>query len=222
MASSAQQDWVMPESLDNLFDYVKIIDSNFLLCMFFTAFAPFYHNAVGRWDYNTRVFTRFFGSKNLACLVLSIVQLLFSWSRNFYFKAAVLAQQKFETPYNDLLVTVEYVLIAIGMMLVITSFLRLGWFGTYQGDHFGIYLDEKVTAFPFSVLDHPMYVGAVINFLGFAIGNRSFAGVALSIWLQIVYSVTESFEGPFTEMIYARKAEEERKNGAKNGTRKQK
>ena len=39
----------------------------------------------------------------------------------------------------------------------------------FPGDHFGIYLDAKVTSFPFNVLEHPMYTGATLNFLGSAL-----------------------------------------------------
>ena len=42
-------------------------------------------------------------------------------------------------------------------------------FFIFPGDHFGIYLDSKVTSFPFNVLEHPMYTGATLNFLGSAL-----------------------------------------------------
>lgn len=37
------------------------------------------------------------------------------------------------------------------------------------GDYFGILMDERVTSFPFSVNDDPMYNGTVLIFLGTAI-----------------------------------------------------
>ena len=40
---------------------------------------------------------------------------------------------------------------------------------TFVGDYYGILLPAKVTAFPFNVLEHPMYIGAVLNYLGLAI-----------------------------------------------------
>ena len=39
----------------------------------------------------------------------------------------------------------------------------------FAGDHFGIYLDAKVTSFPYNVLEHPMHTGGVLNFLGSAL-----------------------------------------------------
>jgi len=42
-------------------------------------------------------------------------------------------QKHFETPYNDLLVIVEYCIVAVGGLLVVTAFFRLGWFGTWHG-----------------------------------------------------------------------------------------
>ena len=37
--------------------------------------------------------------------------------------------------------------------------------GTFLGDYFGILMKEKVTGFPFNVLDNPMYVGSTLLFL---------------------------------------------------------
>lgn len=43
------------------------------------------------------------------------------------------SQPKFETPFNDLLTYTGYGLITFGTTCVVTSFLRLGWFGTWHG-----------------------------------------------------------------------------------------
>jgi len=42
-------------------------------------------------------------------------------------------------------------------------------FSVFPGDYFGILMDEKVTGFPFSVLENPMYWGSFMNFLGGAL-----------------------------------------------------
>jgi phosphatidylethanolamine N-methyltransferase len=36
------------------------------------------------------------------------------------------------------------------------------------GDYFGILKEARVTTFPFSVLDNPMYWGSTANYLGWA------------------------------------------------------
>ncbi|XP_014680284.1 PREDICTED: phosphatidyl-N-methylethanolamine N-methyltransferase-like, partial [Priapulus caudatus] len=64
---------------------------------------------------------------------------------------------------------VGWTLMAVGMLLVASSFYRLGFMGTYMGDYFGILLDEKLTGFPFNVVDNPMYWGSTLNFLSIAV-----------------------------------------------------
>ena len=59
------------------------------------------------------------------------------------------------------------VLVIIGQVLVITSTWQLGIIGTYLGDYFGMLMDAPVTAFPFSVLKHLMYVGSTVIYLGY-------------------------------------------------------
>ncbi|MBN3287205.1 PEMT methyltransferase, partial [Polyodon spathula] len=41
--------------------------------------------------------------------------------------------------------------------------------GKVAGDHFGILKKEKVTGFPFNVMDNPMYWGSTANYLGITI-----------------------------------------------------
>lgn len=94
-------------------------------------------------------------------------------------------------------------LFAAGTTLVVSSFLRLGVTGTYLGDYFGIKMSERVTAFPFSHFENPMYLGATLNFLGAAVAQNNGVGVLLTGWVALVYHVsTTYFENPFTAMIY--------------------
>ena len=98
--------------------------------------------------------------------------------------------------------------IAVGGILVLSSYYRLGITGTYLGDRMGIYLPARVESFPFSVMEHPMYTGATLCFLGQALRTGSPAGVFLTVVVAIVYAIAESIEGPFTAMIYAKRAED--------------
>jgi phosphatidylethanolamine N-methyltransferase len=58
---------------------------------------------------------------------------------------------------------------AIGFTFVLSSMYKLGITGTYLGDYFGILMEERVTSFPFNVLDNPMYVGSTMAFFGNAL-----------------------------------------------------
>lgn len=158
------------------------------------------------------------------------------------------SQPVFETAYKTEIEYLALALLVMGTIFVVTSVWQLGYTGTFHGkitpcistypgyqpaavqhsiflfpgDHFGLLLPEKVTGFPFNVLDHPMYEGGMINFLGAALGwvskswsgsqslshhqdydntvdissrRMSIAGILLTVWVQLVYNVTEAFEG---------------------------
>lgn len=55
-----------------------------------------------------------------------------------------------------------------GAILVLSSFYQLGLRGTYLGDYFGYLMKKRVTGFPFSILNNPMYVGSTLIFVGMA------------------------------------------------------
>lgn len=54
----------------------------------------------------------------------------------------------------------------VGLVFFVGAYLRLGVAGTYLGDYFGIFREERITAFPFNVLDNPMYDGSSIFHFG--------------------------------------------------------
>jgi methylene-fatty-acyl-phospholipid synthase len=62
-------------------------------------------------------------------------------------------------------------LIAIGQVFNFGVFYQLGSVGVFYGNRFG-YDVAWNTAFPFSVLRHPQYVGAVLSIWGFFIAMR--------------------------------------------------
>ncbi|XP_038619804.1 phosphatidylethanolamine N-methyltransferase isoform X1 [Tachyglossus aculeatus] len=97
-------------------------------------------------------------------------------------------------------------ILGVGVIFVLSSFLALGFVGTYLGDYFGILMDAKVTKFPFNVLDNPMYWGSTANYLGWSIMNASPTGLVLTAVVAVTYMVAMVFEGPFTEEIYRQKA----------------
>ncbi len=62
-------------------------------------------------------------------------------------------------------------LIVLGQVLNIGVFVRLGYAGVFYGNRFGIKVPWN-SSFPFSVLKHPQYVGAVLSIWGFFIAMR--------------------------------------------------
>ena len=60
-------------------------------------------------------------------------------------------------------------LIVVGQVLNFSVFYRLGSVGVFYGNRFG-YEIPWCTEFPFSLLDHPQYVGALLSIWGIFIG----------------------------------------------------
>lgn len=62
-------------------------------------------------------------------------------------------------------------LISVGQVLNLSVFHRLGHVGVFYGNRFGHDV-RWCRAFPFSVLEHPQYVGAVLSIWGFFLVMR--------------------------------------------------
>ena len=63
------------------------------------------------------------------------------------------------------------------------------------GDYFGFLLPSKITAFPFTVCDHPMFLGSSLLYLSKAIYYfQSPVGCVLAAWSYVVYIVAGLFE----------------------------
>ncbi len=62
-------------------------------------------------------------------------------------------------------------LVAIGQVFNLGVFFRLGNHGVFYGNRFGFEIPWN-EAFPFSLLKHPQYVGAVLSIWGFFIAMR--------------------------------------------------
>ncbi|XP_077172179.1 phosphatidylethanolamine N-methyltransferase isoform X2 [Paroedura picta] len=189
-----------------LLSYVDVTDSTFGATVFFIAFNPLFWNLVARWEHRTRVLTRIFRSPYLACYSLAAVILSLNFLRSHCFAEAMKSQPKLG-PLDSL--PGYYAgagLVAIGVVFVFSSFLALGFVGTFLGDYFGILMEAKVTCFPFSILDNPMYWGSTAIYLGWALMLASPAGLLLTAVVALCYTIALRYEGPFTEEIYRQKA----------------
>ena len=76
-------------------------------------------------------------------------------------------------PHNATVMSVAagVLLIAIGQLLNIGVFYRLGKVGVFYGNKFGYRIPWQV-GFPFSFFKHPQYVGAVLSIWGFFLVMR--------------------------------------------------
>eukprot|EP00163_Fabomonas_tropica_P005760 TRINITY_DN1539_c0_g2_i3.p1 TRINITY_DN1539_c0_g2~~TRINITY_DN1539_c0_g2_i3.p1 ORF type:complete len:385 (+),score=109.06 TRINITY_DN1539_c0_g2_i3:789-1943(+) len=157
-----------------------------------------------------------FRSKFVGCYFFAAYIFIFSIFRDIYFVEALHAQTKLslvEYPrLNSAVLGLAYVLYVFGAVLVVTSSWSLGILGTYNGDYFGLLMTERLTNFPFSRFENPMYVGSTSLFLARALHELSPTGVLLSVWVWVCYSVGCMFEEPFTAYIYNQAAYTEEYN----------
>ncbi|XP_053327577.1 phosphatidylethanolamine N-methyltransferase [Spea bombifrons] len=191
----------------DLSQYVVLTDCRFVFAFLCIVFNPLFWNVVARWEYRTRTLTRIFGSPYVACYCLGAVLIFLAVFRSHCFSEALKTQPQLSALETPGLYYLGLLCMGAGMILVVCSFLALGFTGTYLGDYFGILMDEKVTSFPFSVTENPMYWGSTANYLGLALVNSSPAGLLLTAAVATAYKVAIAFEGPFTEEIYRKKEE---------------
>ncbi|KAG7491159.1 hypothetical protein MATL_G00000100 [Megalops atlanticus] len=163
------------------------------------------HSKVARWEHRTRGLTRLFGGPYVACYFLGFLILLLNVYRSHSITMAMKAGPRCEVLDCPQVFCVGAVLMAFGSVFVLSSFFALGFTGTFLGDYFGILMEQKVTGFPFNVMENPMYWGSTANYLGLALMNASVVGVILTAVVAVSYWVAIMFEGPFTEEIYRQK-----------------
>uniref|UniRef100_A0A8C9CD03 Phosphatidylethanolamine N-methyltransferase n=1 Tax=Phocoena sinus TaxID=42100 RepID=A0A8C9CD03_PHOSS len=130
------------------------------------AFYPLFWNVVAKWEHKTREPSGAFGSPHLACFTLGEAILLLNMLRS---TQAMLSQPRMQSLDNPLAYRVGLALLGVGGVFVLSSFLALGFTGTSLGDYFRILKEARVTTFPFSVLDNPMYWGNTANHLGWGV-----------------------------------------------------
>ena len=171
------------------------------------AASPLIWNIVVQNEHKKHTMEKLFGGKYRACYVMAAWIFFSSLYRDYLFQQAVDTNRALtlttDSKVADLLHKAGTGAIAGGMTLVLSAYYRLGITGTYLGDYFGILMKERVTAFPFSMFENPMYLGSTLSFLGIALRENSAVGVGLAAWVYGVYHVsTTYYEGPYTAKIY--------------------
>jgi len=170
------------------------------------AFNPLFWNIVAQNEYHNKSITKIFGgNRQLGCYALALT--IFGLG---IFRDSLYAQALKDQPYNAIIpphiaTGLAVALFIIGQTFVITSTYALGITGTYLGDYFGILMDHRVEGFPFNVLRDPMYVGSTLCFAAGALWYGKPAGLLITLFVHIAYTIALRYEGPFTDMIYANK-----------------
>lgn len=188
--------------MEGVLNHINLHDSSFFVAVIAIIFNPFFWNVVARWEHRTRGLSRLFGSPYVACYCLGFVIILLNVYRSHSMTVAMKAQARWGVLERTDVFCAGVALMVLGTVLVVSSFIALGFIGTFLGDYFGILMDEKVTGFPFNITENPMYWGSTANYLGLALIGASPVGLVLTGMVAMVYSVAIRFEGPFTEKIY--------------------
>ncbi|XP_053551193.1 phosphatidylethanolamine N-methyltransferase isoform X2 [Bombina bombina] len=148
---------------------VELTNPSFVIAVLCIIFNPLFWNVVARWEHRTRCITRLFGSPFVGCYFVGALLIFLAIFRSHCFTEAMKSQPHLEALETPTAYYLGMILVGAGFVLVTSSFLALGFVGTYLGDYFGILMEKKVTGFPFNVMENPMYWGSTANYLGWAL-----------------------------------------------------
>jgi len=193
-------------------DLINLNEELFQRTALYTILAPLLWNIIARSEYHYKPLRRLFsGNRYAACYAITAWVFSFSCYRDYIFHLMLKEQPKLPALDNLTVYAIGVSFVLLGQIFVWTSAYRLGITGTFLGDYCGILMKERVTGFPFNVLEHPMYVGSSMSFLGTSLMNASPAGLALTVLIYVVYMIASVFfEGPFTAMIYENAAKQQK------------
>ncbi|KAJ2716928.1 Phosphatidyl-N-methylethanolamine N-methyltransferase [Coemansia spiralis] len=169
-------------------------------------FNPLFWNIAARREYRTHWLSSLCGGPRQGCYAIAATIFALGILRDVLFREALQQQPTLALFDNRLVQAVAVAAIGTGALLVASSTWMLGITGTFLGDYFGILMDSRVTGFPFNVLDNPMYVGSTLSFFGATLWYAKPAGLFVTAYVWLVYTIALRFEGPFTAMIYANRA----------------
>ena len=144
------------------------------------------------------------GDNRLAADIFAHVLIEMGILRNYLFKKAMEEQMAFPIDPEFYLTVhiIGYAFLIIGAILVIMAYYRLGIHGIYYADYFGLLMKEKVTVFPYNIVDNPLYIGSTSAFLGMSILHSSPSGLLLTLIVWGMYKLASLMENPMTDLIY--------------------
>ncbi|XP_075949302.1 phosphatidylethanolamine N-methyltransferase isoform X2 [Anarhichas minor] len=117
--------------IEGLLKHTNFHDSSFYLAVVAIVFNPFFWNVVARWEHRTRTLSRLFGSPYLACYCLGFVIVLLNVYRSHSMTVAMKSQAKWEVMDRTDVFYAGVALMVLGTVLVVGSFLALGFTGTF-------------------------------------------------------------------------------------------
>jgi len=166
---------------------------------------PITWNLVARYEFYTKKLSNFVGDNRLAADIFAHILIEMGIFRNYMFMRVIRNHNKVDlfSDYSLYIEIIGYLILVSGFHLNVFAYYRLGIHGIYYGDYFGVLCKEMVTAFPYNILDNPLYVGSTMLFLGSSILYRSPSGILLTILAWVMYKFASFLENPMTPLIYS-------------------
>jgi phosphatidylethanolamine N-methyltransferase len=193
------------ELLGDFIGYIDLSDKMFLLSMIMIVICPVTWNLIARWEFHTKIFTKITGDNRLAADIFAHILIEMGVFRNYIFEKAISRQMRYpiDSAYCDYIYSLGCGLAIFGGILVLMAYYRLGIHGIYYADYFGLLMKEKVTVFPYNLVNNPLYIGSTSIFLGLSVMHLSPAGVLLTILVWFMYKLASLMENPMTDLIYS-------------------
>jgi methylene-fatty-acyl-phospholipid synthase len=155
-------------------------------------------------QFRYKIISRFTnGDMGTACDFLAYYLIYIGTLRNHAFNEAV--NNNIKISYGIFEVPIQiacYSAMAFGLVLLTMSFYRLGMRNMYFGDHFGFLFKERITSFPYNIVDDAQYVGTTFFFMGFSLCYHSPTGVFLTLVINVLYKVLSLVESSKLKEFY--------------------
>ncbi|EGO02876.1 hypothetical protein SERLA73DRAFT_176320 [Serpula lacrymans var. lacrymans S7.3] len=199
--------------MDPVSSFIDTSQTSFYISLLAIAFNPTAWNIVARNEYRNKTITKIFGGNaRYGCYFLALLIFGFGILRDHLYQRALGDQPRVPMLPEPYATQIPMIMFIVGQVFVVTSTWALGVTGTFLGDYFGILMDHRVEGFPFNVLRDPMYVGSTLCFTATALWYERPAGLLITLYVYVVYIIALRFEGPFTDMIYSKRASTDKKD----------
>lgn len=149
--------------------YVDLYDHNLALAIIATALPPLVWNIIGPLEYYTKIPSRLSIRPIIGVYLSGAIIAALSVLRSALFIVAIRGQEKLSYFDTSMFHATGGFLAVWGVSMFLGAYYRLGIRGTYLGDYFGFLMDHKISAFPFSICNNPMYDGSSLMHLAEAI-----------------------------------------------------
>lgn len=140
--------------------YVDLEQKSFSLALLATILPPLFWNIIGPVEYYTHAFSGLLRKPIIGVYLSAALIAILSVFRSALFAAAMRDQPMLKDLDTPVFNAIGGTMFIIGLVFFIGAYYQLGISGTYLGDYFGILREDRITAFPFNILDNPMYDGS--------------------------------------------------------------